>query len=167
MANGRVADRSIARALLRAIVCALLAVTWLPSAVQAQWASWDQTAHIQKTSSDLAARVRSKGADTASAEIARCYRDHIKANTLTQPLERCVIEDAVHSWMTASVYASVSKETLTKMKLPAPDEITAAMSKRVVAVLSRFKIPQQNARDFMQLVRQQGLPAYGKVLQKK
>lgn len=86
---------------------------------------------------------------------------------LIQSLERCVIQDAVHSWVTASVYAAVSKETLTKMKLPAPGEINAAMSKRVVAVFSRFKIPQQNARDFMQLVRQQGLSAYAKVLQKK
>jgi hypothetical protein len=144
-------------------ICTLAAV----SSTQAQWASWDQQAHIRKVSAELATRVRAKGANTVAKEIAQCYRDHQRAYFLTQDLERCVIQDAVHSWVTASVFRPLAKDTLQKMNLPSPEEITDAMSKRVVAVFREFKIPEAKAHEFMRLVRELGLASYAEVLQKK
>jgi hypothetical protein len=129
-----------------------------------QWASWDQTVHIQGVSRELAGRVRQKGADQALAEIQQCYRDSASANVLTKPLEKCLIQDAVHSWVTASVYGKASKETLEKMNLPTPEVVLQSMSRRVTAVFRKYKIPEDKAREFMQAVRQHGLAAYADVL---
>jgi hypothetical protein len=82
-------------------------------------------------------------------------------------LERCLIQDAVHSWMTAGVYSRVSKETLQKMNLPSPEAILEAMSKRVISIFTRYGIPQDKALGFMESVRQLGIAAYGQVLQAK
>jgi hypothetical protein len=157
------------RTLPRVAGAALLFAGFLASGEtgNAQWASWDQSAHIRETSAELAKKVGAKGADSVSAEITQCYRDQSRASGLTKPLERCLIQDAVHSWMTAGVYSRVSKETLQKMNLPSPEAILEAMSKRVISIFTRYGIPQDKALGFMESVRQLGIAAYGQVLQAK
>jgi hypothetical protein len=151
----------------RVISVALLGfvVLGVSSVAHPQWASWDQPAHIREVSAELANRVRAKGADQVSAEIERCYRDQEKASTLVKPLEKCVIQDVIHSWVTAGVYGRLSKENLAKVNLPSPDAVVQAMSKRVTDVFRRHKIPEDKAREFIQVVRQQGMSAYGQALQ--
>jgi hypothetical protein len=146
-------------------ICLLIFGVAGSSPAISQWASWDQAVHVQEVSRELAGRVRQKGGDQAFAEIQQCYRDSASATVLTKLLEKCLIQDAVHSWVTASVYGRASKETLEKMSLPTPEVVLQSMSRRVTAVFRKHKIPEDKAREFMQTVRQQGMAAYAEVLQ--
>jgi hypothetical protein len=147
------------------LMCAAAAAAAaLSSPARAQWASWDQGAHIREVSVELAGRVRANGPAAVFGEIDQCYRGQEQAVTLGKALEKCLIEDIVHSWVTADVFARLARENPAN-KVPPPQSVLEAMSGRLIAVFRKYSIPEDKGVEFMQAVRQQGMPAYVQALQ--
>jgi hypothetical protein len=148
-------------------ILSVAALAWaaaMPWPAQAQWASWDQPAHIREVSGALAERVRADGPAQVFGEIDLCYRGQEQAITLGKALEKCLIEDIVHSWVTADVFARMARENPAN-KVPPPQSVLESMSGRLIAVFRKYSVPEDKAVEFMQAVRQQGMPAYAQALQ--
>ena len=161
--RGARAARATARH-VRWLVALLSATVAAASPAYAQWASWDQPAHIREVAGELAGRVRAGNAAQVFGEIEQCYRAQEQAITLGKPLEKCLIQDAVHSWVTADMFARMARDNPSRT-VPPPQSVLQAMTERLIAVFRKYNVPEDKAVEFMQAVRQEGLPAYAQALQ--
>jgi hypothetical protein len=121
--------------------------------------------NIEKAATEIGAIQKAKGADGAFATIQECYRKELAAaRTLTRELERCMAQDIIVSQMSASFYAKISQAARQKAGVPEPDAVTNEMVQRVVGVFRRFKIAEQDSREFARLVNERGTSAYGRTM---
>lgn len=124
-----------------------------------------RVANINKAAAEIGAVQKKSGANGAFAAIAECYRRELAiAKALTRGLEACMAQDIIVSKVTADFYRRMGEKALQQTNSPSPETITTAMVQRVTGTTKRFNIPEQDAREFVRLVQQHGMDAYGKAM---
>ncbi len=141
---------------------ALVASVLAASAVEAKPKAWDRTANIKASAISLAQLQQSKGAMGAYQFIANCYQTHALNSDYGSALEGCLVQDYIHSKVTAAVYSNLPVGERVRLDLPAPDELVGAMLKRVGAALAQYKISEVDARKFVAQVETVGVPTFAK-----
>jgi hypothetical protein len=122
----------------------------------------DRVANINKAAAEIAAIQEKSGANGAFAAINECYqRELAVAKSLTRGLETCMTQDIIVSNITAVFYGQMSENARKMAKVPEPGAVKDAMIQRVVGTARRFKVPEEDAREFRRLVQQHGMQAYG------
>ena len=147
------------RMLQAAGAAAPLILASLGTDVAAQTGTSDRVRNVENAAAEIAAIQKKSGSEGAFAAIDQCYqRELARAKALTPPLEACMAQDIIVSQVTAAFYS----------KLPPmaqkSDVVLKAMTDRVVGTMSRFNVPQDDARAFTAIVKTQGMAAYGKAL---
>ena len=121
----------------------------------------DRAGNIEKAAAEIAAVQAKSGADGAFAAIEACYRRELAgATSLTRELEACMAQDIIMSKVSAAFYASLNPEVRRQAGGPEPEAVTRAMLERVIGAFARFKVPEDDARAFNQIVRTRGMEAY-------
>ena len=151
-----------AAAALRAFTFALVATVAAASAVSAKPRTWDRTANIKASAIALAALQQAKGAMGAYQFIANCYQTHALNSEYGAALEGCLVQDYIHSKVTAAVYSNLPAGERERLDLPVPNELVDAMLKRVGAALAQYKISEVDARKFVAQVDAIGVPTFAK-----
>ena len=146
----------------RAATFALVATVFVASAAVAKPKVWDRTANIKASAISLAALQQAKGAMGAYQFIANCYQTHALNTDYGAALEGCLVQDYIHSKVTAAVYSKLPAGERERLDLPAPDELVGAMLKRVGAALAQYKISEVDARKFVAQVESVGVPTFAK-----
>ena len=123
----------------------------------------DRVSSIERAAAEIAAIQAKSGSDGAFAAIDECYkREIIWAKSLTRELETCVVQDIIVSKVTAAFYARLSPEGRKMGGGEEPKVVLERMAQRVTSIFARFKIPQDEARAFNQVVETKGMEAYGR-----
>jgi hypothetical protein len=122
---------------------------------------WDQLANIKVAAERLAQLQRARGALGTFKFISDCYRTHGLASAYSEYFEACIVQDYIHSILTASVYQRIPKDARERMGAPEPDALVAAMKHRISEAFARYKVPPAEARAFILLIDQQGLKVFG------
>jgi hypothetical protein len=121
----------------------------------------DRAGNVEKAAAEIAAVQVKSGADGAFAAIDACYRRELaRAISLTRELEACMAQDIIVSKVSAAFYASLDPEGRRQAGGPEPEAVTRAMLERVIGAFARFKVPEDDARAFNQIVRTRGMEAY-------
>jgi hypothetical protein len=128
----------------------------------AQSKSWDQTANIKSSALHLASLQQAKGALGAYEFIANCYKTHELNSKYGAALEGCLVQDYIHSKVTAAVYAQLPVAERERLSLPDPQEMVATMLKRVGKAMGNYKIAEADARKFVAAVETVGIPTFAK-----
>ena len=152
------AARRLTRSMMLAGVACLAAA---PPGV-AQSKSWDRTANIKSSAIALAGLQQAKGALGAYEFIANCYATHELNSKYGAALEGCLVQDYIHSKVTAAVYAQLPAGERERMGLPVPQELVSAMLKRVGGAMAKYKIAEADARKFVAQVEAVGVPTFAK-----
>ncbi len=132
-----------------------------PAAV-GQTKSWDHIANIKSSAVALAGLQQSRGALGAYQFIASCYATHELNSRFGAALEGCLVQDYIHSKMTAAVYAKLPPGERQRLNLPVPEDLVAAMLKRVGNAMANYKITEVDARKFVAQVEAVGVPTFTK-----
>lgn len=149
-----------------AAVAVALLVGIAPAAVRAK-SSWDHIANIKTSAVHLAELQTQKGALGAFQFIAACYQTHELAEDYGAPLEGCIVQDYIHSKVTAAVYSKVPAEQREKMGLPSPEELMKGMLGRLGGAMAKYKLTEADARKFIADIDTYGIPAFAEVRFKK
>ena len=143
----------------RCVACAATVMTGIAAAQPVP----DRVSNVEKAAAEIGAIQAKTGADGAFAAINECYkRELAQATSLTRELEACMAQDIIISKVSAAFYASLTPEGRRMGGGPEPEAVMKAMVQRVVGTFSRFKIPEEEARAFTQIVETNGMPAYGR-----
>jgi hypothetical protein len=131
-----------------------------PSA--AQTLSSERIANIRKAAIEIAPVHQMKGSDGAFVVIMDCYkRELATATSVTLQLERCMAQDIIISDLTVVFFSQISPEARKMAGAEDPETVKKAFLQRLVGVVGRFKMPQEDARAFLRTVRAEGMTAYG------
>jgi len=143
---------------------ARVAMLWLAAAAAASPVSaakvWNKTENIKASAERLALMQRARGATGTYEFIFNCYKTHRLASDFSEPLEGCIVQDYIHSKVTAAVYERVDAETRKKFGAPSAEQLMALMSARVVDAYRQYGIADAEIKSFMKLVDKQGLPVF-------
>ncbi len=124
--------------------------------------TWDHIANIKSSAVHLAGLQQAKGALGTYEFIANCYKTHELNAKYGAALEGCIVEDYIHSKVTAAVYARLPVVERERMGLPNPDEMMRSMLKRVGIAMGNYKIAEADARKFVAQVEAVGVPTFAK-----
>ena len=141
-------------------VLPVLLLATAPSFAQSKL--WDQTANIKSSALHLAGLQQAKGALGTYEFIANCYKTHELNSKYGAALEGCLVQDYIHSKVTAAVYAKLPVAERVRMSLPDPHEMVDTMLKRVGGAMGNYKIAEADARKFVAAVEAVGIPAFAK-----
>jgi hypothetical protein len=122
--------------------------------------TWDRTANIKSSAVSLAQMQQTKGAMGAFQFIANCYKTHELNSKYGQALEGCLVQDYIHSRITAAVYSKLPPGEIARMGLPVPDEMVAGMLKRLGQAMGKYNITEADARKFVAQVEAVGMPTF-------
>lgn len=122
--------------------------------------AWDKAASIKAAAERLAVMQRTKGATATYEFIFNCYKTHRLASAFSEALEGCIVQDYIHSKVTAAVYDQVDEETRRKLKAPSSQQLMSLMSARVVDAYRQYGIGEQDIRAFVKRIDEQGLPVF-------
>lgn len=123
---------------------------------------WDQAANIKLSALHLAGLQQAKGALGAYEFIANCYKTHELNSKYGAALEGCIVQDYIHSKVTAAVYAQLPAAERERMSLPDPQEMVSTMLRRVGKAMGSYKIAEADARKFVAQVEAVGIPTFAK-----
>lgn len=126
--------------------------------------SWNQAANIREAAERLVQLQRARGPLGTFKYIADCYRTHSLASRYSEAFEACIVQDYIHSTLTAAVYQRIPKEEREKMRAPEPAALMEAMTQRISHAFAQYKVPAGEAQAFLLLVNQHGLKEFGKIL---
>ena len=132
------------------------------SSADAQSKTWDRVANIKASAAHLAMLQQSKGALGAYEFIANCYKTHELNSSYGAALEGCLVQDYIHSKVTAAVYAQLPVTERDRLGLPNPEEMVSTMLKRVGNAMANYKITEVDARKFVAQVEAVGVPTFAK-----
>ncbi len=125
----------------------------------AQTKTTDRVRNIETAAAAIAAIQKKSGSEGAFAAIDECYRRELaSAKVLTLPLEACMAQDIIVSQAAAAFYARFPPMAQKS------DTVLKAMTSRVTGTMARFKVPEDDSRAFVAIVKTQGMAAYGKAL---
>lgn len=122
--------------------------------------SWDHVANIKAAAAHLAQLQIAKGALGAYEFIDACYKTHELAEEFAAPLEGCIVQDWIHTRITAAVYAGLPPDQRAKMGSPSPEELESGMRRRVGYILTKFKVKQEDAEKLTRQIVEYGVPSY-------
>jgi hypothetical protein len=123
---------------------------------------WDQVANIKEAAVRLAELQQARGVTGPFQFISACYKTHTLASDYSRALEGCLIQDIIHSSVTALVYSRLSPQQRAETRVPEPDVLTKSMASRVLASLGQYKRTEADAQALIALVNTHGMPAYSK-----
>ncbi len=138
----------------------VVALTVLPGRVHAK--TWDHVANIKAAAVHLAQLQQAKGASGTYDFISACYQTHELAEEFSAPFEGCLVQDYLHSKVTAAVYSKIPAEERSKMGAPSPEELVGAMLRRFGAAFARYKLKEADARKLIADIDKHGIPAFTK-----
>ena len=141
---------------------ALVAAALLCGSLAAEAKTWDRVANIKASAEHLAMLQQSKGALGAYEFIANCYKTHELNSSYGAALEGCLVQDYIHSKVTAAVYAQLPVTERDRLGLPNPEEMVSTMLKRVGNAMANYKITEVDARKFVAQVEAVGVPTFAK-----
>jgi hypothetical protein len=139
----------------------LFSLLMFASPLVAQEGTWNKVDNIRQAAADIRVAQKERGFFGAQAEVRACY-DEAKqpSKSYGREIERCVTQDYVLSQAAASLYASVSPEARRLSNSPEPGVVIESMAKRIVEAMAHFRVPERDARQFIALVKEHGLPAF-------
>jgi len=144
----------------------LLMIGWLVAGHAPAMAKppWNQAANIREAAERLIELQRARGPLGTFKYIADCYRTHGLASRYSEAFEACIVQDYIHSTLTAALYQRIPKEEREKMRAPEPEALMQAMTQRIAQAFAQYKVPAGEAQAFLLLVNQHGLKEFGKLL---
>jgi hypothetical protein len=93
--------------------------------------------------------------------IMECYkRELARATSMTLQLERCMAQDVIVSDLSAVFYSQISPTARKMAGAPDPEIVKKEFAQRMLGVVGRFKVPEDDARAFLRTVRSEGMAAY-------
>lgn len=134
----------------------------LAQAQPAAKARWDQVANIKEAATRLAELQQARGVTGAFQFISACYKTHTLASDYSRALEGCLVQDIIHSSVTALVYSRLSPQQRAETRVPEPDLLTRSMAGRVVGALGQYQRTDADAQALIKLVNLHGMPVYSK-----
>lgn len=143
----------------RTLIAALLILT-MPVSARAK--TWDHVANIKTAAVHLSELQKTRGALGAFEFIAACYQTHELAEDFGAPLEACLVQDYIHSKLTAAIYAKLSAAERTRMGAPSPEEMVASMLRRFGGTFARYKLKEADARKLIADIDKHGIPEFTK-----
>lgn len=141
---------------------AVLALALVAMAGRGEAKSWNQVANIKASAVKLAELQVAKGALGTFEFIANCYRTHELAEKFGASLQGCMVQDYIHSRITAAVYAKLPESERQRMGVPGPDDLVNGMLGRVGATMAKYKLTQADAEKFIADIDKHGIPAFTK-----
>jgi hypothetical protein len=138
-----------------------IVLTILATSAAAQTAPSDRVQNIEKAAAEIGAVQEKSGANGAFAAIDECYKRELpNATALSPQLEACMAQDIILSQVTANFYAGLSAEGRKLARVAEPDAVLKAMQGRVVGIITRFHVPEDDALVFSGIVKTKGMEAY-------
>ncbi len=126
--------------------------------------SWDRQANIVDAAQRLAKLHRVQGSQGVLKFLDACYRTHLLSSDFNQGVEGCLVQDYIHAQTLATIYSRLPPEARAERKLPAPDVISQAMQRRLIATFTQYKITPDDAVVFQKLIEKHGLPVFIKAV---
>lgn len=106
---------------------------------------------------------KGKGLGAAFADMRGCYEKELPySHIFTLPLQQCVTKDMIISRIVAEFSKTLNDEARKSNELPDAESAINAMQERVIGVFSRMRVTPDDAKIFTELVRVQGMDAYGR-----
>ena len=124
--------------------------------------TWDHVANIKTAAVHLSELQKTRGALGAFEFIAACYQTHELAEDFGAPLEACLVQDYIHSKLTAAIYAKLPAAERTRMGAPSPEEMVASMLRRFGGTFARYKLKEADARKLIADIDKHGIPEFTK-----
>ncbi len=152
-----------ATTLRMAMSALLMSAPLILASTDAQAKTWDHVANIKASAEHLAKLQQAKGALGAFEFISNCYKTHALAEEFGSALEGCLVQDYIHSKITAAVYARLPVSDRERMGIPVPDELVRAMLARVGGAMAKYKIKEADARKLIADIDKHGLPVFTKL----
>lgn len=140
---------------------ALAFVTLVGSGAHAK--TWDHVANIKASAEHLAKLQQAKGALGAFEFIANCYKTHELAEEFGSALEGCLVQDYIHSKITAAVYAKLPPAERERLGIPGPDELVRGMLGRFGGAMAKYKLKEADARKLIADIDKHGVPVFSKM----
>jgi hypothetical protein len=129
--------------------------------VTGQDGAWDKIENIREAASRIRFMQDQRGYAGASAAVEECYFFALRpGRTYGKATERCMAQDYVISQVAARVFSSVSPEARRLSNSPEPEAVLLAMNRRILKTMAYFKVPEQDARAFIALVKEHGFAAF-------
>lgn len=141
-----------------AVIAAVLASTAAVAAPK----SWDHVANIKAAAVNVAKLQQAKGALGSYEFISACYKTHRLAEDFSAALEGCLVQDYIHSKVTAAVYDKLPAAERQRMGLPSPDELVNGMLGRFGGAFSQYKLSEADARKLIADIDKHGMPEFTK-----
>jgi len=129
-------------------------------ATQAEQPAWDRPASIRGAAERLGYLHRARGAKAAYELIENCYKTHSLAEHYGEGFETCIAQDYLETRTLMLVYARLPPETLAKLGVPSPHELSAGMGARIAAAFRQYNKDQAYADELKRLVDQYGVPVF-------
>ena len=146
---------------MKPTIAAGIALTIFVANAAAQTVPSDRVQNIEKAAAEIAVFQKEHGANGAFAVIMECYnRELPNATALSPQLEACMAQDIVVSKVTVAFYSSLSPEGRKIPGVPDPDAVQKAMQERIVGIIVRFHVPEEDALAFNGIVKTKGMEAY-------
>jgi hypothetical protein len=139
----------------------LLSLLMFASPIVAQEGTSNKVDNIRQAAAEIRLAQKERGFFGAQADVRGCY-DAAKqpGKSYGREIERCVTQDYLISHAAAGLYASVSPEARRLSNSPEPGVVIERMAKRIVEAMAHFRVPERDARQFIALVKEHGLPAF-------
>lgn len=147
---------------MRSIAATGMVLLAIPFASADAAKPWNRTTNIKSAATHLAQLQASKGALGAYEFISACYQTHRLAAEFSAPLEACLVQDYIHSKITAAVYERLPPEERSKMGLPSPKELVEAMLRRFGNTMAGYKFKEADARKLIADIDKHGIPEFTK-----
>lgn len=157
----RAVSRSRRGAAVRVVFATALAVVALGGA-GADAKTWDHVANIKASAEHLAKLQQAKGALGAYEFIASCYKTHELAEEFGSALEGCLVQDYIHSKVTAAVYSRLPEGERQRLGVPAPEDLVRSMLGRVGGAMAKYKLKEADARKLLADIDKHGVPVFTK-----
>ena len=121
---------------------------------------WDHHKNVTASAKAIANLARQKGAATASTTILSCYETALSATAFTPEMEGCIVKDILQARLDAAVFGRMSAEARRLAGVPDATDVLEKMSRRVAAMLLKYKISPEDFRPTMDLINTLGSQAY-------
>lgn len=144
-----------------AVTCAVL-LSGPGGASASEGVSWDRVKNITESAQRLAQREKSQGAAETYRFIANCYATELLAESFNQGLESCIVEDYIHSRVTADVYSRIDEATRKRAGAPSGEALLGAMTQRLASAFAHYNVSETEARRLVDLIVKHGVPAFTK-----
>ncbi|MFP4002671.1 MAG: hypothetical protein ACLFV8_02765 [Alphaproteobacteria bacterium] len=127
--------------------------------------SWDRAANMKQAGRELAGMWAEKAAPGIFKHIEACHREHVlQAAEYTREAETCVVQDVVHSHVSASMYARLSEEARKMSGSPKAETVLLAMKKRLKATARKFGFSNAEIGGIAKLGFETAAPVYFETL---